>query len=274
MSSDPAAAPDVPPFTRARAAGVPVTAVASTGSTNADMLRATDGPAPLPDLAVLATLGQTSGRGRLDRVWQAPAGQMLAMSVLVRTPLPDEVRGWLPLVAGAAMRTAIETVLPDAPVLVKWPNDVLIGGPSTAERKVCGILAQIAADGSVVVGSGVNLTIAEPDLPTPTATSLLVEGAVGTAADLADAVLTVWWTALRDAVRALAGGGPAAAGVLAATRAACGTIGRRVRLELPDGAVVLADAVGLDTAGRLLVRGDDGVESAIAVGDVTHLRHD
>jgi BirA family biotin operon repressor/biotin-[acetyl-CoA-carboxylase] ligase len=263
----------LPPFDRARAAGVPLTVVPSTGSTNADLLAAATDTG---DLAVLATLGQTNGRGRLDRTWQAPAGQMLAMSVLVRTPLSDALRGWLPLVAGAAMRTAVQAVLPDARVVVKWPNDVLIGGAAddAPERKVCGILAQVAVDGSIVVGAGVNLTIPGPDLPTPSATSLLVEGAEDDAAGLADAVLTSFWTGLRDAVSALAAGGEAAAEVLTTTRAACATVGRRVRLELPDGALVLADAPGLDADGRLLVRGDDGVVSAVAVGDVTHLRHD
>ncbi|MFZ7089096.1 biotin--[acetyl-CoA-carboxylase] ligase [Curtobacterium sp. RRHDQ10] len=253
-------------FPRARTAGVPLTVVASTGSTNADM---TARPGGTGHLAVLVALAQTAGRGRLDRTWSAPAGQTLAASVLVRAALPPVVRGWLPLVAGTAMRTAVAGVLPDRAVTVKWPNDVLVGG-----RKVCGILAQVATDGAVVVGAGVNLTIPADDLPTPTATSLTVEGAVGSSADLADLVLTAWWSTLRDHVEALARGGRAATGVFDAVRAACGTIGLAVRVELPDGDRYRGTATGLDDDGRLLVRGADDAVSAISVGDVTHLRHD
>ncbi|MFS2032342.1 biotin--[acetyl-CoA-carboxylase] ligase, partial [Curtobacterium sp. CT11-45] len=89
--------------------------------------------------------------------------------VLVRADLDDRDRGWLPLVAGAAMRDAIVAVLhgPER-VAVKWPNDVQIDG-----RKVCGILCQVAADGSVVVGAGVNLTKPPHPLPTPPAPGIL-----------------------------------------------------------------------------------------------------
>lgn len=77
-------------FERSRAAGVPLTVVASTGSTNADLLAT----APATDhLAALATLDQTAGRGRLDRVWTAPPGRTLAVSVLVRADLDPVARG-------------------------------------------------------------------------------------------------------------------------------------------------------------------------------------
>ena len=53
----------------------------------------------------------------------------------------------------------------------------------------------------------------------------------------------------------------------------CGTIGRRVRLELPDGTVVEADATGIDDDGRITIRDRDGATRGVAVGDVTHLRY-
>jgi BirA family biotin operon repressor/biotin-[acetyl-CoA-carboxylase] ligase len=262
----------------------------STGSTNADLLQAASG---LPDGSVVATLDQTAGRGRLDRAWTAPTGQTLAASVLVRADLDDRDRGWLPLVAGAAMRDAVRAALDPAPddrsdgtdasrasrpggtgaggterVLVKWPNDVLVDG-----RKVCGILCQVADDGSVVVGAGVNLTIPADALPTPNATSLVAAGAAGDAADLADAVLSVFVTGVREAVVALATGGPDADAVRSHVRAVCGTIGARVRLELPDGSAVEADATGIDDDGRITIRDRDGGSRGVAVGDVTHLRY-
>jgi len=260
----------VPAFARSRAAvdraGAVFTAPARTGSTNADLLAAA--PAQ-PHGSVLATLDQTAGRGRLDRTWSAPAGETLAVSVLVRAALGDRERGWLPLVAGTAMRDAVAAVLPaDAEVAVKWPNDVQVAG-----RKVCGILCQVAADGSVVVGAGVNLTIPADRLPTPTATSLAVAGADGGAEDLADAVLSAFHGLLLEAVAALVAGGAAAETVRSGVRSACGTIGQRVRLELPDGTVEEADATGIDDEGRITIRDRQGVLRGVAVGDVTHLRY-
>ncbi|PZE68109.1 biotin--[acetyl-CoA-carboxylase] ligase [Curtobacterium sp. MCBD17_021] len=277
--------PVAPSFPRARAAveatGATFTATATTGSTNADLLVAAPG---LRSGSVVVTLDQTAGRGRLDRTWEAPAGRTLAASVLVRADLEPRERGWLPLVAGAAVRDAVVNALSghghghghghedhrptERRVLVKWPNDVLVDG-----RKVSGVLCQVARDGSVVVGVGVNLTIPADALPTPTATSLLVAGATEPATTLADAVLTDLWTGLQEAVAGLATPGAAAESVRSHVRAVCGTVGQRVRLELPDGSIVEADATGVDDDGRITIRDRSGVPRGVAVGDVTHLRY-
>lgn len=253
--------------TAVAAAGAVFSAPATTGSTNADLLAL----APeQPHGSVLVTLDQTAGRGRLDRSWSAPAGETLAVSLLVRADLDERDRGWLPLVAGAAMRDAIAAVLPRTTdgVTVKWPNDVQVDG-----RKVCGILCQVAADGSVVVGAGVNLTIPADRLPTPSSTSLAVAGAPGSADELADRVLVVFHGAVLEAVAALVAGGAAAETVRSHVRSACGTIGQRVRIELPDGSDVDAHATGIDDEGRITIRDRQGVSRGVAVGDVTHLRY-
>lgn len=262
--------PASPSFPTSRAAvaaaGAVFTAPTTTGSTNADLLAAA---AQQPHGSVVVTLDQTAGRGRLDRSWSAPAGETLAVSVLVRADLDGRDRGWLPLVAGAAMRAALLAVLgADTDVTVKWPNDVQLGG-----RKVCGILCQVAQDGSVVVGAGVNLTIPADRLPTPTSTSLVVAGASGAAAELADRVLVAFHGAVLEAVVALVAGGAAAEGVRSHVRSACGTIGQRVRIELPDGTALEADATGIDDEGRITIRDRHGVSRGVAVGDVTHLRY-
>jgi membrane protein YdbS with pleckstrin-like domain len=161
--------------------------VAETGSTNADLLA--DDSAP--HLAVLATLSQTAGRGRLGRTWTAPPGRTLAASVLVeRRGLPVEALGWLPLAAGVAMRASVAAVVGAGEVGLKWPNDVQVDG-----LKVCGILAQLRGDSSaVVVGAGVNLALGRDELPTPVSTSLSLHGAEGPTEALADRVLSGWPT--------------------------------------------------------------------------------
>jgi BirA family biotin operon repressor/biotin-[acetyl-CoA-carboxylase] ligase len=64
------------------------------------------------------------------------------------------------------------------------------------------------------------------------------------------------------------------AAAIAAVSERCATIGRRVRIEFPDGSVQEADARGIDVSGRLIVQSDQDREPrAVAAGDVTHLRY-
>ena len=79
--------------------------VESTGSTNADLLaRALAGE---PEGAVLAAEEQRAGRGRMGRTWTAPPRAALTFSVLLKPAVPPARRGWLPLLAGVAVATAI-----------------------------------------------------------------------------------------------------------------------------------------------------------------------
>lgn len=250
----------------------------TTGSTNVDLVEVA---AERADFAVVASLDQTAGRGRLDRRWSSPAGESLAASVLLRTrtasgrTLPVESWGWYPLIGGAALRQAVAGLLPDSPVTLKWPNDVLVSG-----RKISGILADlVTVDGvpdSVVLGAGINLTIPGDRLPTPTSTSLVVEGAVGDAVTLADAVFGAYLVHLGRLVQLLADGEPdGIESVRREVSEVCDTLGRAVRVELPDGTFLEGTAESLDGAGRLLVRSDDSGEPlAVAAGDVTHLRYE
>lgn len=100
--------------------------VEETGSTNTDLMQATD----VTDGTVRLTDLQTAGKGRLGRVWTAPKGSQVTFSVLLLPESLDHL-GTLPLAAGLAVTDAIPgTVL-------KWPNDVLLDG-----KKLCGILAE------------------------------------------------------------------------------------------------------------------------------------
>lgn len=228
----------------------------------------------LPDLAVLATSNQTAGRGRLGRVWSAPAGSALAISVFVRhSAAPDPRRlGWLPLVAGVAMTRAVRALGVSGAAL-KWPNDVLVETGAAGALKLSGILTELTPDG-IVVGAGLNLSMTLDDLPVSTATSLGLLG-VPTDAALADRALAAYLRellALVEEWRAVAD--PAA--LRGVVEPELQTLDRAVRVDRPGLAVLLGTAVGLDDDGRLLVRpaGHDGELVAVAAGDVTHLRYE
>ena len=124
-----------------------------------------------PDGTTVATNHQTHGRGRLGRVWEAPAGRALLFSVLLRPSPPMALWPELSLVAGDAVAAALQGVIGVVAELSR-PNDVLLGG-----RKVSGILPE-ASRGEVVLGIGVNVNQTVEELPAGTPkppTSLLVE---------------------------------------------------------------------------------------------------
>jgi len=124
-----------------------------------------------PEGAVAAAEEQTEGRGRLGRRWHARTGSSVLVSVNLRPTVETARLPELSLIAGLAAADAVAAVTGIQPE-VRFPNDLLIGG-----RKVAGILAE-ARDERVVVGIGINVNLAEGDLPTDVdtpATSLLLE---------------------------------------------------------------------------------------------------
>ncbi len=232
-------------------------------STNAELARrAVRGH--LDDFTVLVTDDQVAGRGRQGRVWTAPPGATIAVSIFLR---PGAGTAWLSLLAGLAMTRAVRGLIPDgaARTELKWPNDVLVDG-----RKVSGLLGELAGDGAIM-GAGLNVRMTADQLPVPAATSLVLAGA-DDAEDLPsralDAYLTEFERAWRSFERSLF---DVDAGLHSAVSAVCGTLGREVRVELPGGVVREGLAVAVDRSGRLVVR-DGSDEFAVAAGDVTHVR--
>lgn len=213
--------------------------VTETGSTNDDLLAAAGAGAP--DRTVLFADHQTAGRGRLDRSWEAPAGTGLLASMLFRqTP---ERPGELTQRVGLAAVTASAEVAGVAAAL-KWPNDVVVG-----DRKLAGVLAQRAADGAVVVGIGLNVAWAP-------------EGAACLGVDCVP----------YDVLRALLAALDALPDDIELTyRASLATLGRRVRVELPDREIV-GTAIDVESDGRLVVIDECAVSHRLDVGDVIHLR--
>lgn len=233
------------------------------GSTNAVLRERAADAVTWPHLSVILTDHQTAGRGRLDRSWTAPAGASLAISVLLRR-LPSDLgaRGWIPLAAGVAMADAVADQLPQHAVALKWPNDVLV-----AEHKICGILAEATQD-AVIVGTGVNTAMTAQELPVPTATSFAV---LGVEVD-GDRLIATYLQRLESLVRDLMESGDAiSSGLHLRASRRCVTIGREVRVSLPGDGMLVGTATALDAYGRLVVLAD-GVESAVAAGDVVHVR--
>src|SRR2546421_4397047 len=132
---------------RAMSAGYRLAAFNQIGSTNAEaMSRARHGErGPI----WLVTSEQTAGRGRRQRPWIAPPGN-LASSILEVMDISHAVAATLGFAAGLALETALRKISAEASIrsrpltdlnfLLKCPNDVMAG-----TQKLPGILLETQA---------------------------------------------------------------------------------------------------------------------------------
>lgn len=242
-----------------------VDVVETAASTNADLaLRAQAGD---PEGLVLIAEHQSAGRGRLGRTWLAAPRAGLSLSVLVRpSGVPVTRWPWIPLLSGLAVAAALRQVA-EVPATLKWPNDVMLD-----DRKLAGLLVERVegpSGAAAVIGIGLNVTTTRDELPTPSATSLLLEGASTTdRLTLAKAVLRRLDGLLAEWE---AGAGLPSFELTSSYEAACATIGAEVRVELPGQRRVEGRAVGIDGSGRLLVQTGSGTQ-ALGAGDVVQVR--
>ena len=218
------------------ALGRPVLVFAELDSTNRFARAALQRGALGPGDVVVAE-GQTAGRGRLGRSWEAQPGQNLLFSVLLAPKVPVAAAPRCVLLWAAALAEV-------AGLSLKWPNDLV----SDQDQKVGGLLAELeVVDGApyVVLGVGLNVNQREfAGLPGATSLARLRGGELDR-----EALLIALVEAL-DRVDV--------AGSLDPWRARARTLGRRVRIGGVEG---LATAIRED--GALLV---DGVP--ILTGDV------
>jgi BirA family biotin operon repressor/biotin-[acetyl-CoA-carboxylase] ligase len=206
-------------------------------SLNSTMIEARRDPQPG---RIVGAEEQTAGIGRHGRKWISQSGAGLYVSiVLAAKPIPVVM-----LALGLATREAVGNAD------LRWPNDVLLNG-----KKCAGVLAQLEGD-TIIAGIGINVSQTEfpDDLETP-ATSMLLEGLQVSREDLVVALVELVdrYTRL-DADEILR----------QFTNASSYVSGKRVRVE----AGIEGVTCGLDPAGFLRVREDNGTVTTILAGGV------
>lgn len=188
----------------------------------------------------LVTAGaQSAGRGRQGRVWAAPPGRALLLSLLLR-----EWDALLPLRTGLAVAD-----LAGEAAVVKWPNDVLLGG-----RKLAGVLVEARPGEWAVLGIGVNVAVDVASLP------LDVRERAATLGRPREALEATLDELLGHLSRRLA---EPAADCLAALRERDALRDRPVHWAGGSGT-----GAGIDETGALLVRRADGIVVTLAAGEV------
>ena len=239
-------------------------ALAETGSTNQDLLALAESENH-PEFFTLTTEFQSAGRGRLDRKWQAESGSSVMASLLLRPSFSKSTGvGWLSLMMAEAIRSALAELGLNSKI--KWPNDVLVDG-----KKISGVLAEANSDlSAVVVGFGINVNQSLEQLPTTTATSLLVSGASSLDRDQVLAK-TITNFKLLYLELANADGDALKSGLRSKILAASATLGELVEVSFPDGNSAVGEAVDIDEQGRLEVKTSTKT-LLVSAGDVLHLR--
>jgi BirA family biotin operon repressor/biotin-[acetyl-CoA-carboxylase] ligase len=201
--------------------------------------------------AVVLAEEQTAGQGRHGHSWHSAAGDGVYCSLVLRqSPL-------LTLALGLATHSAIF----EATGLVcdlRWPNDLMLG-----EKKVAGILVQAAGRNAIAgIGINVNQTGFPADVAS-LATSLRL--AAGRQIGREEILL-----ALLPAVESIVAQDKGA--ILASfTHLSSYASGRRVEVHQPEG-ILAGTTMGLDPAGFLMVRRDDGTDTLIVAGGVRAAR--
>jgi BirA family biotin operon repressor/biotin-[acetyl-CoA-carboxylase] ligase len=96
---------------------------------------------------------QEAGRGRQGRQWVSETGNFFGSTIVELVP-GDPAPPSLSLAAGLALIEAIDAAVPGQALMLKWPNDLMLGN-----SKLAGILLERSGD-RVVAGFGVNLASA------------------------------------------------------------------------------------------------------------------
>jgi BirA family biotin operon repressor/biotin-[acetyl-CoA-carboxylase] ligase len=251
---------------RAQTAGYRLAAFDQIGSTNTEALAQARAGERGPMWFV--TSEQTAGRGRRNRAWIAPRGN-LASSVLEVVDVSPAVAATLGFAAGLAIETALRKVSIEAALRsagsermfsLKWPNDVLAG-----RQKIVGIGLEAEAMAgnrlAVVVGIGTNVVGAPEGTPTP-ATSLAALG-VHIGADELFAELSDAWVEFRG----IWDNGRGFAEIRRQWLDRAAGLGEKVAIQ--TGNAMLAGTFDtIDETGCLIVRAADGKRMPIAAGEV------
>jgi len=204
---------------------------------------------------------QTRGRGRLSREWLSPEGGIY-FTLILRPRISPAYAPRINLMAASAVAATIRKLF-RLKAELKWPNDVLIEG-----KKVCGILAEMAAETDAVnfvnVGIGINANNPVTRFD-KTATSL--KDALGREISRKE-FLSVLMTEIERRQPLLM-----KADLLKEWKKLSATLNRDVRVVAP-GEVIVGQAIHIDTTGALIVKEKNGSLKKAMAGDCIHLREE
>ena len=210
-----------------------------------------------PDFTVVIAGKQTSGRGRLRRLWDSQAGG-LYFTLVIRPEIPPAWSYRYNFAASLELARTIREML-SLDVSVKWPNDLLIG-----EKKVSGMLSEMEAEADRVsfinIGLGLNVNN-DISADVPNAVSLKqLTGRRISRKELLGAFLENYQERIsRDSLES----------IVAQWKEYTTTLNREVTIVTPRESIS-GTAVDVDENGGLMVRLGNGELKTVVYGDCFH----
>lgn len=244
-----------------RLVGSQVRCLDETDSTNLQACRLGD-EGEADGLVVIADR-QSSGKGRLGRQWESPAGVNLYASILLRPPILPFEAPKLTFLSAVAVCRAINSCT-GLQATVKWPNDILLDG-----AKVAGLLNEMSSETDqvhyVVLGIGVNLNMRVDQFPAdlryPATSLAIIAGQPVSRLDFTRTLLqeidALYQVYLEQ------GSTP----IMSAWTELCDLTGKSVQVDCND-LRIEGTMIGLAEDGALLVRDKTGNIESVYAGDV------
>jgi len=203
---------------------------------------------------------QTSARGRLQRVWLTPRGN-IALSVVLY-PHREHLHS-LMMVASLAVARCIEVITSIRPE-IKWPNDILIN-----RKKVCGILIEsdvrLNRVNYAIIGIGMNINLNVADFPEIGSTATSLSHELGKEVSRLNLV-----RCLLSEIEFFYLASTAGDSVYEQWQRKLVTLGKEVRATSATGETTLTGiAESVDKDGSLWLRLEDGSLTRVIAGDVT-----
>jgi len=211
---------------------------------------------------VVLAEGQTDGKGRMGRSWFSPPGKGIWVSIILRPPIASSQAGRFSLISSLAVTEAIGEVS-GLPVLIKWPNDILVRG-----KKAGGILIEMTAEMDlvkfIILGIGINVNLDEfSEELKEKATSLRQEkGEEISRLSLLREVLRrldYYYLSLKKGEFKT---------IAKRWRKLSATLGRQIRVSF-QGEIIEGQATDIDADGALLLRLDSGFVKRLVGGEVS-----
>lgn len=234
-------------------------------STNSEAERRIASGEPSP-FAIVSSC-QTNGRGRMGRAWHSSSAENLYLSVLFEPNIPPQQLQHFTLWAGICICRKLQSFVPNAPLKIKWPNDLHCMG-----RKFAGMLTEAKLDAdsirSIIFGLGLNVNSNPNGYPheiRTLATSLhAIHGEPLPLNEVAAAVIS----AIEEAYAICIKNTDTREKLSEVWGPLDALVGQKVTAIL-KGSEIAGIASGIDESGALLLLMPDGREEAIRAGDVT-----
>ena len=214
-----------------------------------------------PEGTVIIAEQQTAGRSRSKNDWASPEGGIW-MTLILKPEVTLLEASKLTIVTGVSIAKTLHDKF-NLDAGIKWPNDIMIGN-----KKICGILTEAVTDyddlKAVLIGVGIDVNINQSDLPDDLQdiTTTISEE---TSEEIKRAeIMKVFFSIFEELYEEFKNG--QFKHIIGEWRRLSSTTGNRVKVY-KDGKAMLADAVGIDNQGALIVELDDGSLEKIISGE-------